>query len=526
MKMSYRCVMVLAAVITIAAESDISAQLSPEGGRSRAVNERFRRGIGDRRQSGPRAGRRARQGQSSDRGGPPPGFYTDVPEHPFDIILGRPTKDSVAVSVLAHEQIEGYIEYAEQGSESQSKTPIRRCNKGEPSTMIVDGLKANTRYHYRLCWRSRDATTFKKTPQYKFHTQRPAGSPFVFTVTADSHLDYNTNVERYARTLANTLADDPDFHVDLGDTFMTGKYGRDYVNAEKQYLAQRYYFGLLCHSAPLFLVLGNHDGESGALRDGAVSLWALSTRKKYFPNPRPNGFYSGNQTDLAGAGALENYYAWEWADALLVVLDPFWPTTSRAREGTDFWNRTLGKAQYQWLESTLKNSTAKFKFVFIHHLVGGLDKNGRGGSEAARIFEWGGHNLDGSEAFGSKRPGWSMPIHQLLIEHKVSVVFHGHDHFYAQQDLDGIVYQLVPQPGHRSIQDRVRSAAEYGYRDGVFLGSSGHLRITVTPARATIDYVRSYLPAEESGTLRNAAVMHSYVIEADRRPAGLPQTQE
>jgi len=34
------------------------------------------------------------------------------------------------------------------------------------------------------------------------------------------------------------------------------------VSAAWQYLAQRFYFGQLCHSAPLFLVLGNHDGES------------------------------------------------------------------------------------------------------------------------------------------------------------------------------------------------------------------------------------------------------------------------
>ena len=524
--MSYRCAMVLAVVISIAVESDLSAQLSPEGARSRAVNERFRRGIGGRRQSGLRAGQRGRQGQSSDRGGLPPGFYTDVPEHAFDIILGRPTRNSVAVSVLAHEQMKGYIEYAEEVSGSDGKSQIRQFKEGEPSIVILDGLKADSQYYYRLCWRTQDANAFSRTARYTFHTQRPAGSAFVFTVTADSHLDYNTNVERYARTLANALVDSPDFHVDLGDTFMTGKYGRDYSNAQEQYLAQRYYFGLLCHSAPLFLVLGNHDGESGGARDRTISLWSSSTRKKYFPNPRPNRFYSGNRTELEGVGLLENYYCWEWGDALCVVLDPYRHTTARTRDGEDFWNRTLGIAQYRWLKEILENSSAKFKFVFIHQLVGGLDRSGRGGSEAASLFEWGGHNLDGVEAFRSKRPGWSVPIHTLLVQNKVSAVFHGHDHFYARQDLDGIVYQLVPQPGHRSIQDRVRSAAEYGYRNGVFLGSSGHLRITVTPAQATIDYVRSYLPTEESGIRKNTAVAHSYTIEADRKPTRLPQAEK
>ena len=64
----------------------------------------------------------------------------------------------------------------------------------------------------------------------------------------------------YQRTLANALADAPDFHVDLGDTFMTEKHDNR-ENAARQYLAQRFYFGGLCHSAPLFLVLGNHDVE-------------------------------------------------------------------------------------------------------------------------------------------------------------------------------------------------------------------------------------------------------------------------
>jgi hypothetical protein len=39
-----------------------------------------------------------------------------------------------------------------------------------------------------------------------------------------------------------------------------------------------------------------------------------------------------------------------------------------------------------------------------------------------------------------------MPIHQLLVRNKVAAVFHGHDHLFAKQDLDGIVYQEVPQP--------------------------------------------------------------------------------
>lgn len=44
------------------------------------------------------------------------------------------------------------------------------------------------------------------------------------------------------------------------------------------------------------------------------------------------------------------------------------------------------------------------------------------------------------------RPGCDMPIHDLLLKCGVNVMFHGHDHFYAKQEKDGIIYQLVLQP--------------------------------------------------------------------------------
>ena len=76
---------------------------------------------------------------------------------------------------------------------------------------------------------------------FSFHTARAPGRTFTFTVTADSPLDENTDPVVYQRTLANALADKPDFHIELGDTFMTEKHlNRD--AAFKQYLAQRYYF--------------------------------------------------------------------------------------------------------------------------------------------------------------------------------------------------------------------------------------------------------------------------------------------
>ena len=99
--------------------------------------------------------------------------------------------------------------------------------------------------------------------------------------------------------------------------------------------------------------------------------------------------------------------------------------------------------------------------------------------ESSAFFEWGGKNADGSDGFATRREGWPMPIHDLLAKHRVSVVFHGHDHLYVRAERDGVVYQCVPQPGN--ARGGTRSAEEYGYASGTILGSPGYLRVRVTP---------------------------------------------
>ena len=72
-----------------------------------------------------------------------------------------------------------------------------------------------------------------------------------------------------------------------------------------------------------------------------------------------------------------------------------------------------------------------------------------------------------------------MPIHQLLVAHHVAAVFKAHDNFYARQTLDGIVYQMVPQPSFAG-NDRIRDLENYGSAQGTFLGNPGHVLIIST----------------------------------------------
>jgi len=440
-------------------------------------------------------------------------FKTDVPAHPLDVVLGRPTKNSATVSVLAYSDREGAIAYGAHAGAPSAKTNVFALKAGEPAEIDLTGLAADARCFYTLSTRERGGV-WKAEPERSFHTQRSAGKPFVFAVQADSHLDYGIDLPTYEKSLANVLAALSDFLVDLGDTFMTDK-RPSYTLAAPQYVAQRYYFGLAGHSVPVFLTLGNHDGESlGRGRRGegeSMGVWSNGMRKKYFPNPSPNGFYTGDATPHPQAGLLEDYYAWEWGDALFVVLDQFWFSQRVDKREGDNWGRTLGREQYEWLRRTLETSGAKFTFVFTHHLVGGVTSEGRGGVEASRLFEWGGCELDGRDTFAEKRPGWTAPIHALLAKRGGCVVFHGHDHFYVHAERDGVTYQLVPQPGHERV-DNTRTAAEYGYEAGVKAGASGILRVSVTPEKAVVDYVRAYPSPAESAERKTGAVTHSYEV--------------
>ena len=292
----------------------------------------------------------------------------------------------------------------------------------------------------------------------------PLGSSFVFDVEADPHMDEQSSEAIFTQTLKNIVADKPFFLIDLGDTFMLDKQSQK--NAQvfaSRYQLMKKYFDLLGPSIPLYLVNGNHDGETG---------WETNNRSQrlqYFPSQYE-----------------KNYYSFTKSDTLFIVLDPYGYTTTKPI--TDGWKWTLGKTQYDWLKNTLENSKAKYKFVFIHQLVGG-DSQGRGGVEFAKLYEWGGNNLDGSYGFSVYRPGWSKPIRQLLVDNKVNAVFKGHDHFYAKQELDGIVYQTLPQPSHPG--DKVNTQDEYGYIGGDIIGGSGYLRVTVTSNNAKVEFVKT-----------------------------------
>ena len=51
------------------------------------------------------------------------------------------------------------------------------------------------------------------------------------------------------------------------------------------------------------------------------------------------------------------------------------------------------------------------------------------------------------------------------------------------------------------------------YSAGIKIANSGHLRVTVSPVEAKVEYIRTFLPKDEDIDRKNGAVAHSYVVK-------------
>lgn len=417
------------------------------------------------------------------------------------VVLGAPTATSIGGTLMGTPGKAMKIVYGTD-PKSMTKTWHGTVDTSGVLHFELTSLLASQHYSYSIYQDSSDASS-PPISSGSFTTQRSVGTSYSFAIQADPHMDENSDLQLYANTLRNIALDQPDFLIDLGDTFMGEKLGRTQEGIHARYLDNRSYFSISGNKVPLLLVNGNHDGENGwNIKSGAIGIpdWTLNNRYQYFANPVNGTFYSASSK---GKG---NYYAFNWGDAQFIVLDPFWFSSVKPSSDAEGWRYTLGQTQYDWLKQTLAVSKATYKFVFIHNLVGGYTKDGRGGAEAAEFFEWGGKNSDGTEGFKQNRPNFELPIHQLLVKYGVNAVFHGHDHFYAKQVKDGIVYQLVPQPSHPGTD--VRNAAQYSYLSGTLLPPAGHLLVTVSPAKVDVKYVQSTLKSSS-----NRQIADQYVLQ-------------
>ena len=451
-----------------------------------------------------------------------------------NFIVGRPTNSTMALSLLSSVNSTTYVEYGYKPTSLTLKSKPLALDALTPKVIELINLKPASQVYFRIRSKSGSAASYDASEVNSFTTAKKIGSTFSFVVTGDSHPERSGkmfNAELYTQTLSNISKQKPDFMVMLGDDFsidpLIDKGQATKENVEKIYSTQRNWLATVAKSVPIFLVNGNHEQAAAYLLDGSDSnpaVLAGNARLKYFPLPDSNNFYSADTESIQYVGKPRDYYSWTWGDALFVTLDPYWHSKSpvdnvagvsadAAQSGgkgsgktSDLWSIGIGDTQYAWLKKTLETSTAKYKFVFAHHVMG----TGRGGVEVSTGYEWGGEDPKGKKTFAQMRPGWDLPIHDLMVKSGVTIFFQGHDHIFVHQERDGLVYQSMPNPA----DDTFTMFNDAAYLSGTKAPNSGHVRVTIGPSQGKVEYFLSARPQDVSTERQNLKIAHTYTIKA------------
>ncbi|NTV90997.1 MAG: hypothetical protein HGA22_11670, partial [Clostridiales bacterium] len=241
--------------------------------------------------------------------------YTDA-EFNGSIILGRPDESKMTASIASGSSMQVFLEWGPGSGVYPSKSETFGASEANPAEIVMDGLEANHKYYYRLFFRESGAASFKNTAEYSFSTPKSPGSGYTFVVQSDSHLLNKADKELYLQSMKAAAGFKPDFLFDLGDTFLNDQVASPQYQDEERIKStsfqQRSFFDIVTRNAPLFLTIGNHEGEYGKFLDGTnknITVMSTLARKTWYPNPEPDGFYSGNTEAESFTGLPENYYA-------------------------------------------------------------------------------------------------------------------------------------------------------------------------------------------------------------------------
>lgn len=459
--------------------------------------------------------------------------YLEIKGATIPILEGKTCEKVVCLAAQHREEIEGYVEGWEGetylmapliGAVTSGSAKMKVVNRDTqnvdirldygnlpetkldiPPNGVADfdliNLPENTQVPYTLYYRPTGTGEYQEDTSGSFFTKRASGESFNFVVFSDTHIR-SIGGDEFSRCtdIMNRIEQEPnvDFSFALGDNI-------DDVGSEtyqELYLNYRECLEAGHRSIAHYLTIGNHDGENGEPIDPEE---ARTARKEYIPNP-------------STPSIEEDYYSFTWGDALFIVLNVMSYSTGCNEAGTcDDW--TLGQEQYDWLIEKLEEpQTTKWKFIFIHHPVGGngriesQDMYGRGGGRAAYVGE-------------------QFDIHKEILSNDYSqpgtqtIFFYGHDHVFFDMVVDGVHYSL-PSDAGKEGGNMFAYASGYkamGLPDWLmdpFPQTAGYALVSVNPSSVTVTY-KGYRDLTEDETWSNN--IYDYTLQDTETDSNPPQ---
>lgn len=286
------------------------------------------------------------------------------------------TRDSITVMAETATAATGHVLYGTQ------LPPTQKSAEGAPGTMHeirLTGLEPGKPYFYRFVAQTNGGGVIEGDVS-TFQTALGAEDAYSFAVIGDTQK--NAPVIERLQTFAWTLR--PNFEIHLGDVVNTGPDKSEWVN---ELLPGSH---ALWSRVPVYPSIGNHEQNH-------------SFYYGYFALPAP-----------------EYYYTFTYGNAQFWVLD----TNKPVGPGTEQWN---------WLEKSLAESTATWKFAYHHHPVYSSDENDYGDT------------YKGPSANGDMKV---RPLAELYEKYGLDINFNGHIHVYERTwpirdgkvDDSGVIY--------------------------------------------------------------------------------------
>jgi len=249
------------------------------------------------------------------------------------------------------------------------------------------------------------------------------------------------------------------------------------------WLRVRRMLSALTPNIPIYLTLGNHDGELGF---DSARIFARKYRKKFFKQPGAR----------QGCSPEENYYALIWGDPspgesnpLFVVLDcesnldKDWP------KKPEEWK--LNPEQREWFKKAVRYSS-DWKFIFFHHVLGGWPT---GSDEEMRDYCYGRGPLftfeDYKEFCRDPNLVEQVELTRIMMENEVKANFYGHDHIFHVKEIP--VEKGLPRKKMYGIcVGSTKHKGELGWYKGdlwkKYYGSYGHFWTEPAAASEEVDF--------------------------------------
>lgn len=263
-------------------------------------------------------------------------------------------------------------------------------------TVTVSGLTAGKTYEYVVngIYYGTDGTA-KVTnsladslglDDFTFTTAPTSSSSFEFLAIADMQgMIQGMYDNSYSAISAINSSDDfsgYNFILNAGDMTDNGK----------NYYQWQYALNTMVETfanTSTFITAGNHENGTYAV-------------SKFYNYTQPSSV-----TYTSYGESEQDYYSFNYGSAHFVVLDT-----------NDADSKGLATAQYDWLKADLEATTADFVFVLMHK----------------SMYSTGSHTNDPEVA------AMRTQLAPLFAANDVDIVFGGHDHVYAEANIDGVLY--------------------------------------------------------------------------------------